>query len=117
MPKPKRIQRQRTKGWRTPPNCVYVGRPTRYGNPYKVQKMFGQWWRVVRMIGGGESIQSGAMTKSEATELAVDLYRVYVEKQLQEDPFWLKPIQGKDLACWCPLDQPCHVDILLKLAN
>lgn len=24
---------------------------------------------------------------------------------------------GKNLACWCPLDQPCHADVLLELAN
>ena len=24
---------------------------------------------------------------------------------------------GKDLACWCPLDQPCHADVLLEIAN
>jgi len=32
---PKRIQRQRTKGWRMPERAVYVGRPTIYGNPFK----------------------------------------------------------------------------------
>lgn len=26
-------------------------------------------------------------------------------------------LRGKDLCCWCPLGQPCHVDILLELAN
>jgi hypothetical protein len=26
-------------------------------------------------------------------------------------------LRGKDLACWCPLDQPCHADVLLELAN
>ena len=31
---PVRIQRQRTAGWRMPPNTVYVGRPTIYGNPF-----------------------------------------------------------------------------------
>ena len=31
---PKRIQRQRTKGWRMPENTVYVGRPTLFGNPF-----------------------------------------------------------------------------------
>lgn len=31
---PKRIQRQRTKGWRMPAGCVYVGRPTKWGNPF-----------------------------------------------------------------------------------
>ncbi|WP_369830188.1 DUF4326 domain-containing protein [Mycobacterium sp. E1747] len=23
----------------------------------------------------------------------------------------------RDLACWCPLAQPCHADVLLELAN
>ena len=26
-------------------------------------------------------------------------------------------LAGYDLACWCPLDQPCHADVLLELAN
>ncbi len=26
-------------------------------------------------------------------------------------------LAGKDLACWCPLDQPCHADVLLEIAN
>jgi hypothetical protein len=26
-------------------------------------------------------------------------------------------LRGKSLACWCPLDQPCHADVLLELAN
>jgi hypothetical protein len=26
-------------------------------------------------------------------------------------------LAGRDLACWCPLDQPCHADVLLALAN
>lgn len=25
-------------------------------------------------------------------------------------------LRGKDLACWCPLDQPCHADVLLEIA-
>ena len=33
---PIRIQRKRTKGWRMPPNTVYVGRPTIWGNPFPV---------------------------------------------------------------------------------
>jgi hypothetical protein len=30
---------------------------------------------------------------------------------------YLAPIRGHSLACWCPLDQPCHADVLLHLAN
>jgi hypothetical protein len=26
-------------------------------------------------------------------------------------------LAGKNLACFCPLDQPCHADVLLELAN
>ena len=26
-------------------------------------------------------------------------------------------LRGKNLACWCPFDQPCHADVLLKIAN
>ncbi len=26
-------------------------------------------------------------------------------------------LHGHDLACWCPLDQLCHADVLLELAN
>jgi hypothetical protein len=26
-------------------------------------------------------------------------------------------LRGYSLACWCPLDKPCHADVLLKLAN
>jgi hypothetical protein len=29
----------------------------------------------------------------------------------------LHELRGHDLACWCPLDQPCHADVLLALAN
>ncbi|MGZ4521042.1 MAG: DUF4326 domain-containing protein, partial [Mycobacteriaceae bacterium] len=38
MSAPKRIQRQRTKGWRMPEGAVYVGRPTEFGNPFKAYK-------------------------------------------------------------------------------
>jgi hypothetical protein len=28
-----------------------------------------------------------------------------------------RELRGWDLACYCPLDQPCHADVLLELAN
>ena len=36
---PIRIQRLHTKGWKMPPNTVYVGRPSRYGNPWVIGKL------------------------------------------------------------------------------
>jgi hypothetical protein len=42
---------------------------------------------------------------------AIEKYRQWVMcKDLSE-------LRGKNLACYCPLNQPCHADILLELAN
>ena len=26
-------------------------------------------------------------------------------------------LRGKNLGCWCPLDGPCHGDVLFEIAN
>ena len=93
MNEPKRIQRQRTKGWRMPENTVYVGRPTKWGNPY--------------VLGENYTLFERAM--------AVVLYRVKLAQA--KDSAVIQQLRGKDLACWCPLDQPCHADVLLEWAN
>ncbi len=79
---PCRIQRRRTKGWRMPANTVYVGRPTKWGNPY--------------------------------TRAAMVDFQIWVINNRRAD---LHELRGKNLACWCPLDKPCHADVLLELAN
>lgn len=38
MLRPARIQRKRTKGWKMPEGTVYVGRPSKWGNPYSIKK-------------------------------------------------------------------------------
>lgn len=99
QPKPKRIQRQRTSGWRMPEGAVYVGRPTKWGNPFKV---------------GEVSYRHLDETNRAITaEKAVALFRAnffYSGLDATE-------LRGKDLACWCRLDQPCHADVLLELTN
>jgi len=91
----KRVQRKRTKGWRMPPNTVYVGRPTKYGNPYKVTSF---------------SLKIKGMDR----ENAIRMYGLWLSQKLIEDPHFLDSLKGKDLACWCPLDKPCHADVLLN---
>jgi hypothetical protein len=98
--KPKRIQRKRTKGWKMPPNTVYVGRPTKWGNPY--------------------TMHSTPKLSREGRQAVVDNFRAIIWANQQGAERFRKPInelRGKDLACWCPLDQPCHADVLLELAN
>jgi hypothetical protein len=38
-------------------------------------------------------------------------------KQRSEYLEQMADLRGKNLACWCPLDQPCHADVLLEIAN
>ncbi len=94
MKEPQRIQRKRTKGWRMPPDAVYVGRPTKYGNPYTVHEFL---WSATEAVGN---------------------YRLWIEARPELVKQAREELKGKDLACWCPLDgQPCHADVLLEIAN
>ena len=53
-------------------------------------------------------------------QAAVDLFRRRIEEpdeQREERLQLIRALKGRDLACWCPLDQPCHADVLLEIAN
>ena len=108
-----RIQRKRTKGWRMPDGAVYVGRPSRWGNPYQVERYPHRLrWLVVHRD-TRNSLGSFA-AESEAIYWAVRGYGLTVPDM--DRSRWLKPLRGATaLACWCPLDQPCHADVLLEL--
>lgn len=107
--KPMRIQRKRIKGWRMPENTVYVGRPTKWSNPFKIgmsHPYLGWIWKDGR--------------KALSREMAIDMYTDMIKNEIktnQEFREFLERIKGKNLACWCPLNQPCHADVLLKIAN
>ena len=99
---PTRIQRKRTKGWRMPENTVYVGRPTIWMNPFRVVdghriEAVGKFLNM--MTAGGHSFFRGPRL-------------MFVNK-----PLIRQHLRGKHLACWCPLDEPCHADVLLTIAN
>lgn len=97
-----------------PEGALYVGRPTRYGNPFTVMNGGKQGWLVYddrpRHDRGGY-IASFA-TKPEALAHAVKLYRKHVIRTLD-----LTPLRGRDLVCWCQPDVACHADALLDAAN
>ncbi len=108
--KPQRVQRRRTKGWKMPANTIYVGRGTKWGNPCRVGDM---------MMLGAAHTGTGKAEVRPATR--ADCKRYYAMKAtgilLEYKKENLEPLRGKNLACWCPLDEPCHADILLNLAN
>lgn len=111
---PQRIQRKRSKGWKMPPGAVYVGRPTKWGNPYHIGANY------TDEVDDGEVAEMLSWESIDA-KTAVEFFEEAISKQYPAVRITLNEIvadlRGKDLACWCPLDQPCHADVLLKLAN
>jgi hypothetical protein len=86
---PQRVCLRRSRGWRLPPGAVSVAYPSKWANPF----------RHVR-----------------PRAASVRRYREYLSGH-PELLAALSELRAKDLACWCPLDQPCHADVLLELAN
>lgn len=81
-----------------PAGAVYVGRPTKWGNPFSHMP--------------GTLARHKVATRDEA----VDAYKAWLLSQ----PHLLKAakqeLQGKDLVCWCaPLR--CHAEVLMEVAN
>jgi len=98
-PPPRRVRLRRTRGWRKPPGAVVVARPSRWGNPY-----------VIGAVHDGR-----ALTREETVEL---FREALLAGRLDFDVTAVRAsLRGHDLACWCPLDVPCHADVLLEVAN
>jgi hypothetical protein len=83
-----------------PEGAVYVGRGSQWGNKYRVglNTLYGQSVMVGR-------------------QMAVNLFRNYASSLAVAKPEWIAPLKDHDLACWCPLDEPCHADVLLELSR
>jgi hypothetical protein len=97
-----RIQLQRRAGWRMPPNTVKVDRSTRWGNPM----------RTAPGYTAAQAVADYAQWLSGAAEFR--LQRGAGPPSVEDIR---RQLAGKNLACWCPLGQPCHADVLLELAN
>ncbi len=70
------------------PYDVYIGRPSKWGNPY-----------VIGVHGSREEV--------------IQMY----EEHIRTSPILMRALpelQGKVLGCWCP-PKPCHGEVLLKL--
>ena len=109
---PKRIQRRRTKGWRKPEAAVYVDRGTEWGNPWSVID------NLVKDAGHDHLIRFE--DHDEALRHAVTFYAEAIPNGWEGVPDYHKirsELAGKDLICFCPLDQPCHADVLLEISN
>ena len=111
-----RIQCKLSKGWRMPAGAVYVGRPSKWGNPFSIED-------AMRL----------AHTEDEeiARMMAVELFRNWLDGKmpyfLPERSAWIRAhyieLRGHDLVCWCPLLHAdgyaayCHADVLIEWAR
>lgn len=101
MTTPRRVQMTRHEPWRVhSPGAVIVARPSVWGNPYRV---------------GDVDPFTGATIQDRAQAVAVFV------RANGSWPVWApiarRELRGRDLACWCPLDEACHADVLLCIAN
>lgn len=97
---PERIRLRRTAGWHKPPGVVVVARPTKWGNPFRVAP--------------DTSVPDRATAVARFREFVTGDYdpaEYPGREQIRAE------LAGRDLACWCPLDGPCHADVLLEIAN
>jgi hypothetical protein len=91
---PRRIRLGRRRGWRKPATAVVVARPSRWGNPFVIGP---DRSRAEAAASYERSLREGSLG------FTVDDVR--------------RELAGRDLCCWCPLDEPCHADVLLRVAN
>lgn len=133
--KPKRLQRSRSKGYKMPKRAIYVGRPSKWGNPFKLigdmiycdaldtwHNNYNPWVLYDKRI----------YSKKEGIKRVIELCDDWIHQRLQithytymcvakRCPFTIEDIKrelkGKDLVCWCPKNQDCHSRILIEIAN
>jgi hypothetical protein len=95
---PKGIQLRRTRGYRKPPDAIVVSRPFHWGNPFRVG-------------------DPGVPNQATAVRLFEEWLLYSNDSRAQWMPNNLHLLRGRDLACWCRLDEPCHRNVLLCPAN
>lgn len=93
---PRRVQLSRKKGWRMPENTVKVDRTTQWGNDFRVEDF-------------DSAEECVAMEDHD-----LDKFETFHPADYAE---WIKPLVGKNVACWCKIGSPCHGDILLRRAK
>lgn len=76
-----------------PPNGKRVTRPSRWGNPFRIG------------------------IEAETAHDAVAMFRDHLQRHPALVELAQRELRGFDLGCACPLDQPCHADVWLELAN
>ena len=110
---PVRIQRSR-KHKQISPNGLkiqYVGRPGKWGNPFKVVGQKGHWF----VLNDYDEPLVTFDEKKDAIDFCVDNYKEYIKQEIKLGILNLDELRGKNLSCWCKAGDRCHADVLLEL--
>ena len=83
-----------------PENTVYVGRPTKWGNPFRVKDFNSPFYTSENAVNDYHEMICADTAESIA-----------LREQARDE------LRGKNLACWCGELTPCHADVLLAIAN
>lgn len=105
----KRVQRRRTAGSKLPEGAVYVGRPTKWGNPFSAKQ--------AAEAGYGDGHKMAVYAFREWLRGNPDFVAGENLRRRQAILNDIRELRGADLACFCPLDRECHADVLLELSN
>jgi hypothetical protein len=122
---PHRIQLSRGKGWRKPFGAVVVARPSPWGNPFQVgapgvpdRATAVELFRAAIILADHlEGISAAAGPDDLSQAMAHQSLMMLMPGPVPRLQAIRRHLRGKVLACWCPLDCPCHADVLLALAN
>ncbi|WP_440512759.1 DUF4326 domain-containing protein [Sphingopyxis terrae] len=108
---PRRHQRSRRKGARTPEGVIYCGRPTIRGNPFHSKRVGGHA-RSVGLYKAWLERRLGALTLGRLGYCPNEIDALFrLRHRLEAE---LPRLVGADLQCWCPLTSRwCHVDVLI----
>jgi hypothetical protein len=108
MIKPVRITRSRQHKQVSPNGLpiVYVGRGSKWGNPYRVKKLSA--FKQNKPCGYNQFFV-------ESNEDAVEFYKRFLSLELKIAAEI--ELKGKNLSCWCSGEKACHADYLLEVAN
>ncbi len=118
MIRPVRLQLSRRRGFNLQRHslsqnglhAINCARPTKWSNPFSIQ-------HCMKIFEGTD--------EASARVKAVHLHKDWLAGLLDEATLFPRPtieeireaLKGHNLACWCRLDQRCHTDVLMKIAN
>lgn len=92
-----------------PENTISVTRPGKFGNPFTAKEAMEAGYKDGNKMAVWAFSEWLSGKENDFSELLPDKKKLVLKH--------IKELKGMNLACWCALDQPCHADVLLDLAN